>query len=150
MPNRQRGAFLVEGLVALALVGLLAAGGAALAHAAAQFAREAARVDLALAAGEQVLARLDGTSYTRLPVVFGAPLSALTARIDTAAGTAPSDWAPLCDELPGCVIEAQLDGLGEGGVPLAFADASVLALVVRVRWSEGGRTRDVELADVRT
>jgi hypothetical protein len=140
---------LAEAIVALALLGLTAAGGASLVHAAAQVHRQAERLDLGLLVGETILARMAVLSFTRLPEFFSAPADASFAQLDTADGSAPRDWSKLLADLPTGRITATLQGLTVHGDAAQFDGALALRLRVRASWSEKESRRYVELTDVR-
>jgi hypothetical protein len=140
---------LAEAIVALALLGLAAAGGATLVHAAAQVHRQAERLDQGLMVAETILARLAGVSFARLPEVFAAPADASLAQIDTAGAGAPADWFSLLADLPAGRVTATLQGLTSRGDAAPFDAAIALRVRIRTSWAEDTRRRSVELTDVR-
>ncbi len=147
--QKQKGDLLVEALCALALVGLIVAGGASMVHVAAQLSARNASFDAGLDACRGLQARLEGVSFARLPELFGAPPSARAAVLDTADGSAPAEWAELAARLPAGSLRATLEGVGAGGGAAPFDAAVALRVTARAAWDDGPRTRTVELVHVR-
>lgn len=147
--RRQRGALLVEALVALALAGFVAAGGAALAELASRTGRAAERLDLAREAALGVHEQLGAVPFAALPARFGASSTDLARTLDSDRGEVPPEWLAGAAALPAVRMEVALEGLAAGAGAAPCAGALALRVRVRVTWREGAAPRALELTDVR-
>ncbi len=137
----QKGALLVEALVALALAGFVAAGGAALAELASRVGRAAERLDLAREAARDTL--------EQLPARFGATAGDLARTLDSDRGDVPAEWLGAAAALPALRMEVTLQGLGAGAGAAPCVNALALRVRVRVTWRDGEASRALEFTDVR-
>lgn len=145
----QKGALLVEALVALALAGFVAAGGAALAELASRVGRAAERLDLAREAARDTLEQLGELPFAALPARFGATAGDLARTLDSDRGDVPAEWLGAAAALPALRMEVTLQGLGAGAGAAPCVNALALRVRVRVTWRDGEASRALEFTDVR-